>query len=132
MEAGDIFVILAANKAAVESQGFKDRFKDIELFNEAMEKEYLTGMKVTSAFSGNGKSAHAVGLRGINGLHLVEIERADGEELWVVHPDTIVALDDILWFAGGVASIYFLLKIGGLKHTQATQVSKLKTDILYW
>lgn len=131
VEAGDIFVILAANKAAVESQGFKDTFKDIELLDEAMEKEYLTGMKVTSAFSGIGKSVHAAGLRGINGLYLVGIDRADGEELRVVHPDTIVALDDILWFAGGVAGVYYLLKIGGLEHTQATQVSKLKTDILY-
>jgi hypothetical protein len=43
-----------------------------------------------------------VGLRGINGLYLFEVERADGGKAKVVDQDTALEKGDILWFAGGV------------------------------
>lgn len=45
---------------------------------------------MTKGFSGVGKSITAGGLRGVEGLYLVGIDRASGEELRVVSPDTIV------------------------------------------
>lgn len=45
---------------------------------------------MTSAFKGIGKSVHTAGLRGIDGLYLVGIDRANGEELRVVGPETII------------------------------------------
>jgi hypothetical protein len=42
-----------------------------------------------------------VGLRGINGLYLFEIERADGSKIKVVDHDTVLEKGDVLWFAGG-------------------------------
>lgn len=41
-----------------------------------------------------------VGLRGINGLYLFEIERADGSIIKVVDHDTVLEKGDTLWFAG--------------------------------
>lgn len=44
------------------------------------------------------------GLRGINGLYLFEIERADGTAEKVVDHDTLLKLGDRLWFAGASGS----------------------------
>lgn len=41
-----------------------------------------------------------VGLRGINGLYLFEIERANGDKIRVVDHDTVLEKGDVLWFAG--------------------------------
>lgn len=41
-----------------------------------------------------------VGLRGINGLYLFEIERADGSKVRVADHDTVLQTGDLLWFAG--------------------------------
>lgn len=41
-----------------------------------------------------------VGLRGINGLYLFEIEHADGSTAKVVDHDTVLREGDVLWFAG--------------------------------
>lgn len=50
----------------------------------------LAGMRVTSKFSGIGKTITEAGLRGIEGLYLVGIDRANGESLRVVQPDTFI------------------------------------------
>lgn len=47
-----------------------------------------------------GKSINEAGLRGVTGLYLFEIERADGTRLKAVTPDTLLEAGDLLWFAG--------------------------------
>lgn len=50
----------------------------------------VAGARVTKSFSGIGKSITAAGLRGVEGLYLVGIDRETGEELRVVDPDTTI------------------------------------------
>jgi hypothetical protein len=37
---------------------------------------------------------------------------------------------DLLWFSGSIENVYFVLKIPGLEHHQAPQISQLKVGIL--
>lgn len=41
-----------------------------------------------------------VGLRGINGLYLFEVDRADGSKVKAADHDTVLEKGDVLWFAG--------------------------------
>ncbi|KAG0576466.1 hypothetical protein KC19_5G082400 [Ceratodon purpureus] len=131
VNAGDIVVLMAESQEVLQKPELKVVFKDIEQLDEALEKEYLTGMRVTSKFKGVGKNVHDAGLRGINGLTIVAIDRKSGEHVKAIEDGTMVEVGDIVWFAGGVFGVHFLLKIPGLEHTQAPQISKLRTDILY-
>lgn len=88
-------------------------------------------MRVTSKFRGVGKNVHDAGLRGINGLTIAAIDRQSGEHVKAIDDSTIVEAEDTIWFAGSEYGVHFLLKMTGLEHTQAPQVSKLRTDILY-
>jgi hypothetical protein len=47
-------------------------------------------------------AAPQVGLRGINGLYLFEVEHTDGRKAKVVDQDTVLEKGDVLWFAGGL------------------------------
>lgn len=47
-----------------------------------------------------------VGLRGINGLYLFEIEHADGSTAKVVDHDTVLQEGDVLWFAGEAGHLW--------------------------
>lgn len=129
--AGDVLVLLAESDDVLLKPEFREVFREVEHLNEALEKEYLTGMRVTRKFKGVGKSVHDAGLRGINGLSIVAIDRQSGGRVKAIDDGTIVETDDIIWFAGSEYGVHFLLKISGLVHTQAPQVSKLRTDILY-
>ncbi|XP_024365164.1 probable sodium/sulfate cotransporter 3 [Physcomitrium patens] len=131
VNANDVLVLLGDNEEVLQKPEVKAVFKDVEKLDEALEKEYLTGMKVTNRFKGVGKTVYDAGLRGINGLTLLAIDRQSGEHLKFIEDDTVVELGDTLWFAGGVQGVHFLLKISGLEHSQAPQVSKLRADILY-
>lgn len=88
-------------------------------------------MRVTSKYKGVGRSVHDAGLRGISGLSIVAIDRKSGEHVTAIDEDTIVEAEDTIWFAGNEYGVHFLLKIAGLEHMQAPQVSKLRADILY-
>lgn len=88
-------------------------------------------MRVTSRFKGVGKTVHDAGLRGINGLTIVAIDRQSGEHVTAIDDSAVVEVEDIIWFGGSEYGVNFLLKMTGLEHTQAPQVSKLRTDILY-
>lgn len=37
---------------------------------------------------------------------------------------------DLLWFSGSIENVYFVLKITGLEHHQASQIGQLKVGIL--
>jgi hypothetical protein len=49
----------------------------------------------------NRPNPQSAGLRGVNGLFLFEVHRADGEVLRAVGPDTVLEAGDTLYFAGG-------------------------------
>jgi hypothetical protein len=58
-----------------------------------------------------------VGLRGINGLYLFEIERADGSTIKVVDHDTVLQTGDTLWFAGEALLLGSTLLIDPMSRT---------------
>ncbi|GAQ88449.1 Na+/dicarboxylate [Klebsormidium nitens] len=130
VQGGDVLVLLTENKTVADDKEFKRIFKEVEPLDLTLEKEFLSGMRVTSKFSGIGKTITEAGLRGIEGLYLVGIDRATGESLRVVQPDTIIQDGDLLWFSGSIENVYFVLKITGLEHHQASQIGQLKVGIL--
>jgi uncharacterized protein with PhoU and TrkA domain len=77
-----------------------------------------------------GQTIQAAGLRGVTGLFLYEVHRADGQILRAVGPDTVLAEADTLFFAGDLASVSFLMKFAGLEHQQKGQLRKLPTHIV--
>lgn len=68
--------------------------------DEALARQFTTAMRVGKKSKEAGKTISEVGLRGINGLFLFEIERAGGDKLKAVDHDTELEPGDILWFAG--------------------------------
>jgi K+/H+ antiporter YhaU regulatory subunit KhtT len=64
-----------------------------------VEREYTTAMRVTGKAL-HGKTISEAGLRGVTGLFLYEIHRADGTVLRAVGPDAVIQENDLLYFAG--------------------------------
>ncbi|GAQ92377.1 hypothetical protein KFL_009990010, partial [Klebsormidium nitens] len=97
---GDVIVqggnVLATEKKTVaDDMEFGRFFKEIEPLDLTLEKEFLSGMRVTSKFSGIGRTITEAGLRGIEGLYLVGIDRATSESLRVVQPETIMQIGQL-------------------------------------
>lgn len=86
-------------------------------------REYLVEMVVTSACRLVGQSIEAAGLRRLDGLFLIEIDRR-GTVIAPVSPDTVMESDDRLVFTGVVGTIVDLKKIPGLESvTESTDES---------
>ncbi len=76
-------------------------------------REYLFEMEVQPSCSYVGKSVEAVGLRGLPGLFLIEIDRR-GKIISPVEPDDLIEAGDRLTFTGVVSGIIALKKTPGL------------------
>ncbi|MCA9055617.1 MAG: SLC13 family permease, partial [Planctomycetaceae bacterium] len=87
-----------------------------ELFEQLGEsrREYLTEMQVQSGCRLAGQTVEQAGLRQLNGLFLMEIERA-GKLITPVGPDEVIDTNDRLVFTGIVGSIVELERIAGLQ-----------------
>ncbi len=88
-------------------------------------RQYTVEMIVCPDSPLEGKSIEDAGLRQLNGLYLIEIER-DGRVLPAVSPQERLVGDDRLVFAGVVDSVVDLQKIRGLVPA-TNQVFKLNT-----
>lgn len=124
LRAGDVLVLSAGANFDAGSADFKANFKSLERLDEAVQREYTTAMVVTGAAL-DGKTIEQAGLRGVTGLFLFEIHRANGEVLRAVAPTTALKDGDVLFFAGDLASVSFLMKFDGLEHQQQRQLRKL-------
>lgn len=76
-------------------------------------REYLFEMEVQPSCSYVGKSVESVGLRGLPGLFLIEIDR-QGQIISPVEPDDLIEAGDRLTFTGVVSGIIALKKTPGL------------------
>lgn len=95
---------------------FPDR-KDPVTTLEESPREYMVEALVAADSPLIGKSVELAGLRNLEGLFLVEIER-DGRTIAPVAPDDLIHAGDELLLAGNTSSIAHLLKDGrGLTHT---------------
>ncbi|KAI8476576.1 MAG: putative sodium/sulfate cotransporter 3 [Monoraphidium minutum] len=134
LQKGDILVLSAGEGFDAKGGDFSKNFKKLKPLDQAVQREYTTVMRVVGG-SLPGKSIQAAGLRGVTGLFLFEVHRADGDVLRAVGPDTLLEANDLLLFAGDIASatsrdiasVSFLLKFDGLAHQQQEQVEKLET-----
>ena len=72
----------------------------LKYLDQAVQREYTTAMRVAGSTL-VGKTITQAGLRGVTGLFLYEIQRASGDVLRAVGPDTAIEEGDVLCFAGG-------------------------------
>eukprot|EP00877_Chromochloris_zofingiensis_P003154 jgi/Chrzof1/1283/Cz10g01050.t1 len=131
LQANDVLVLSTGDSFNVNNKDFTGNFNKLVYLDEALAREFTTAMRVSKGAKIIGKSINEAGLRGVTGLYLFEIERADGTRLKAVTPDTLLEAGDLLWFAGDLDGVAFLMKVTGLEHMQSNQVSKLKTDIIH-
>lgn len=127
----DVLVISTGSLFNPTDSDFSDNFEKPRYLDEALARQFTTAVRVGKKSKEAGKSIKEVGLRGINGLYLFEIERADGSTIKVVDHDTVLQTGDTLWFAGDLDGVAYLQKYTTLEHMQADQVAKLQSDIIY-
>ena len=80
---------------------------------DADAREFTLELVVTDVPGIAGRSVAECGLRNLQGVYLVEVER-DGHRISSVRPDEILAVGDRLTFAGNVARIVDLQQMRGL------------------
>ncbi|MBX7161002.1 MAG: SLC13 family permease [Acidimicrobiia bacterium] len=90
----------------------KDAFEEIS--DDA--REYVVQMQVTDG-PVDGKTVEEAGLRHLQGVFLVEVER-DGDRIAPVTPDERLEAGDRLTFAGNVEMVIDLQKMRGLQSTE--------------
>jgi hypothetical protein len=68
-------------------------------------REFTVEMEVTAEGGIAGRSVAGGGLRSLQNVYLVEVERPDGHRISSVRPDEVLAAGDRLTFAGNVTRI---------------------------
>ncbi|WIA31323.1 hypothetical protein OEZ86_002225 [Tetradesmus obliquus] len=131
LQANDVLLLSTGALFDASTEDFTKNFKGLMYLDEALARQFTTAVRVGKRSKEAGKTIAEVGLRGINGLFLFEIERADGSLLKAVDHDTVLATGDVLWFAGDLEGVAYLQKYTTLEHMQADQVAKLPSDIIY-
>jgi di/tricarboxylate transporter len=75
-----------------------------------------------------GKTVEEAGLRNLQGVFLVEIERGEGEVIAPVAPTTLLRSSDRLSFVGRVDMIVDLQRTRGLQSTEQRQITHFDTS----
>jgi di/tricarboxylate transporter len=87
-------------------------------------REFTVSMRVLEGGPLDGVSVEVGGLRHLQGVFLVEIER-DGQVIAPVTPDEILRGGDLLTFVGRVDDIIDLQRMRGLVSSESTQLDQL-------
>jgi di/tricarboxylate transporter len=77
-------------------------------------REFVIGLKVTESYNGVGKTIEQAELRHLKGLFLFQIER-DNRIITPAKPDTIIQVNDRLFFTGIPETIMDLQRVPGLR-----------------
>ena len=85
---------------------------------DADAREFTVEMEVTAEGRIAGSSVAEGGLRSLQGVYLVEVERPDGHRISSVRPDEVLSVGDRLTFAGNVTRILDLQEMRGLVSVQ--------------
>lgn len=101
-------------------------------------REYVIGLKVTGSYNGVGKTIEQAELRHLKGLFLFQIER-DDRIITPAKPDTIIQVNDRLFFTGIPETIMDLQRVPGLqliedatfdlKHFDSTKIKTFEAVI---
>jgi di/tricarboxylate transporter len=108
-------LLLPERRAPIEDQGEDAR-------------EFTVEMIVEPGAAIAGRSVAEAGLRNLQGVYLVEIER-DGHRISSVRPDEILAEDDRLTFAGNVERIIDLQGITGLRSAEERHFGRVGSPL---
>ncbi|HEX5579149.1 MAG TPA: SLC13 family permease, partial [Candidatus Limnocylindria bacterium] len=87
-------------------------------------RDFTVTMQVNPAGEADGASVTDAGLRRLQGVFLVEIER-DGRSIAPVAPDERLRGEDLLTFVGRVDNIVDLQRVRGLASAEARQIGSL-------
>ena len=91
-------------------------------------REFTVEMEVTAEGGIAGRSVAEGGLRSLQGVYLVEVERPDGHRISSVRPDEVLSAGDRLTFAGNVTRILDLQQMRGLVSVQERHFGAVGLD----
>jgi di/tricarboxylate transporter len=117
--AGCLVVVVLARRLLPE------RSSALERFGESA-REFTVAMRVVPGGGLDGRSIEAAGLRHLQGVYLVQVDRGD-QVIAPVSPDELVWGEDVLTFVGRVDRIVDLQRQRGLVSTEARHLERLDT-----
>ena len=91
---------------------------------DAAARGFTVSLRIQSGGSADGKTVDEAGLRHLQGVFLVEIER-DARLIAPVAPTELLSAGDILTFVGRVDDVVDLHQMRGLESTEARQIDQL-------
>ncbi|KAF5834937.1 citrate transporter-domain-containing protein [Dunaliella salina] len=130
LQPGDELLLDIGAEFDFRSPDVTSNFAHMDRVDNSDDKQFLSAFYVVPKGAVDGKSVRQAGLRGMNGIFLAYVDRADGTALHAVPPDTVLRGGDVLWFAGDVHGVTFLLRMPGLRHYERKHVEKAGLDIL--
>ncbi|KAG2495414.1 hypothetical protein HYH03_006361 [Edaphochlamys debaryana] len=110
---------------------FKANFEKVRAIKDGAAKEFIIGVKVKKGSEVVDKTVSAAGLRGVPGMFVLSVDKADGTSVDSSDYLYKIQTDDTIWIAADVAAVRFLSKFPGLELVQQEQVDKTGTSILY-
>uniref|UniRef100_A0A7S3R255 RCK C-terminal domain-containing protein n=1 Tax=Dunaliella tertiolecta TaxID=3047 RepID=A0A7S3R255_DUNTE len=130
LQPGDELLLDIGSDFDFRSPDVTGNFAHMDRVDNSDDKQFLSAFYVVPKGAVDGKSVRQAGLRGMNGIFLAYVDCADGTPLHAVPPDTVLRGGDVLWFAGDVHGVTFLLRMPGLRHYERKHVEKAGLDIL--
>ncbi|PNH03965.1 putative sodium/sulfate cotransporter 3 [Tetrabaena socialis] len=127
----DVFILDTTEHFTEGRDEVKANFAKVRYIKDGAAKEFIIGVKVRRLSEVVNKTVSAAGLRGIPGLFVLSVDRADGtsvdasDYLYKIQPD------DTIWIAADIAAVGFLSKFPGLALVQQEQIDKTGTSVLF-
>ncbi|KXZ47562.1 hypothetical protein GPECTOR_34g721 [Gonium pectorale] len=131
LAANDVLILDTTPHFDADREDFKSSFTKLREIKDGSAKEFIIGVKVRKRSDVVGKTVSAAGLRGIPGLYVLSVDRADGSTVDASDYLYKIQAEDTLWIAADIAAVGFLAKFPGLELVQQEQVDKTSTSILY-
>ncbi len=120
---GPIAVVGCLLLATLSSRLLPDRKAARDTFEEGA-REFSVGMRVIPGGPLEGRSVEEAGLRNLQGVYLVQVDR-DGHELAPVAPSEVLRGGDVLTFVGRVDQIVDLQRMRGLVASEGHHFEQL-------
>lgn len=131
LESGDEVLLDVRSDFDAESQDVLDNFeKEVRWMEKGAIKDYTTGFSVYKGSSLIGKTVQEVGLVGMTGIYLAQLDRADGTVITPVAPSTVIEEGDAFWFNSDIHGLSFLFDFQGMRHFEKGQIAKANVDKL--
>ncbi|KAG2448929.1 hypothetical protein HYH02_006277 [Chlamydomonas schloesseri] len=132
LAAGDVLILDTTPFYDEQREDLKANFEGkLRAVKDGAAKEFVVGVKVKKSSEVVNKTVSSAGLRGIPGLFVLSVDRADGTSVEASDYLYKIQPDDTIWIATDIGAVGFLSKFPGLELVQQEQVDKTGTSILY-